>query len=120
MNKQELVEKQAQVAVALEQQLSSKVAEYKALQDKLNEEWNRVESLMIENGVKQVKGDWGTLTIAERLNWTIDKEVLAPRFYKSVPDTTKISTLFRLEGKAPKGATPSYTQYLTKRLKGDK
>ena len=120
MSKQELVEKEAQIALQLEREISGKIAEYKALQDKLDGEWKRVESLMIENGVKQVKGDWGTLTIAERLNWSIDQEALPPRFWKKVPDTTKISTIFRLEGKTPKGASPSYTQYLTKRIKGDK
>lgn len=120
MSKQELVEKEAQIALQLEREISGKIAEYKALQDKLDSEWKRVESLMIENGVKQIKGDWGTLTIAERLNWSIDQEVLPPRFWKIVPDTTKISTIFSLEGKAPKGANPSYTQYLTKRIKVSK
>lgn len=117
MKKEAIVKKQAEIAIAFEQEISKKVAEYKALQDKLNEEWKSVEKLMIDNDIKSVKGDWGTLTIAERLNWTTTEE-LAPRYMKTVPDTTKISTMFRLEGKAPKGATPSYTKYLTRRIKG--
>lgn len=79
--------------------------------------WDNVEKQMIENNVKGIKGDWGSLTIAERLSWDIDSEGLQPRFYKKVVDTTKLSKTYRLEGKAPKGATPVTTQYLMKRIK---
>lgn len=79
--------------------------------------WKKVEAQMIEHEVKSVKGDWGSLTIAERLSWETD-ETLAPKFYKKVIDTKRLSDTFRLEGKAPKGAKPSYSKYLTKRIKG--
>lgn len=79
--------------------------------------WKRVEAEMIEHGVKTVKGDWGTLTIAERINWTYDDRLPA-KFYKKVVDTKKLTDTFRLEGKEPKGAAANYTRYLTKRIKG--
>lgn len=79
--------------------------------------WKKVEAQMIEHEVKTVKGDWGTLTIAERINWTYTDELPA-KFFKKVVDTKKLTDTFRLEGKAPKGAQPNYTKYLTKRIKG--
>lgn len=102
------------------QKFIEKQAELKVLQSQNADAWKEIEKQMIELNIKSVKGDWGSITIAERLNWRIDQEVLPPRFWKKVPDTTKISTIFRLEGKAPKGANLSYTQYLTKRIKVDK
>lgn len=112
------VEIQATSAVALEQQVSKKMAELKELQDSLNRTWKSVEAAMIKNDIKSIKGDWGSLTIAERLNWSVDLAEVPKKFTKVVADTTKISTEFRLYGKAPKGCEPSYTKYLTKRLKG--
>ncbi len=99
------------------QRFIEKQAELKLVQAQNADTWKAIETAMIDNDIKQVRGDWGILTIAERLNWSIGPE-LAPRYFKTVPDTTKISTIFRLEGKAPRGATPSYTKYLTKRIKG--
>lgn len=84
----------------------------------IDEFWDKVEEHMVKHDVKSIKGDWGTLTIAERLNWKTD-ETLPNKFYKKLVDTKKLSDTYRLEGKAPKGATPSYTKYLTKRLKNN-
>ena len=72
---------------------------------------------MIDNDIKQVKGDFGTLTIAERQGWTYDEKQLPNKFFKKVVDTKKITDTYRLEGKAPKGCEPYTTKYLTKRLK---
>lgn len=113
-----LIEQQAEKAIALQKEIAGKIAELQTTQKQIDETWKKVETAMIDQDIKQIKGDWGTLTIAERLNWAIDKNELAPRYFKTVPDTTKISTLFRLEGKPPKGATPSYTKYLMRKLKG--
>jgi len=84
--------------------------------EKASEVWKYVEEQMIEHEIKQLKGEFGTVSIAERLNWKTD-DTLPSKFYKKVVDTTKLSNTYRLEGKAPKGATPSTTKYLTKRLK---
>lgn len=84
---------------------------------KIQAMWDLVEAQMIEHGIKSIKGDWGSLTIAERLNWDYDPTMLPAKFFRKVVDTKKLSDTYRLEGKAPKGATPKYTKYLTKRLK---
>ena len=88
----------------------------KEVQKEISDTWKQIETAMIENDVKSVKGDWGSITIAERLNWKTD-ETLPAKFYKKTVDTKRISDTYRLEGKAPKGATPSTTKYLTKRIK---
>ncbi len=89
----------------------------KRINDEVADAWKTVETAMIENDIKQLKGDFGTITIAERQKWDIDEEVLPAKFFKKVVNTTKITDTFRLEGKAPKGCTPSTTKYITKRLK---
>lgn len=93
------------------------LAKQKEASQHIADSWKDIEEAMIQNKVKSIKGDWGSITIAERLNWKIDPELLPSKFIKKVPDTTKISTIFKLEGKAPKGCEPTYTKYLTKRIK---
>lgn len=89
----------------------------KTVPAKLQATWDLVEQQMLEHNIKSIKGDWGSLTIAERLNWDYDPTMLPAKFFKKVVDTKKLSDTYRLEGKAPKGATPKYTKYLTKRIK---
>lgn len=88
----------------------------KTVPAKLDATWKLVEQQMIEHDIKSIKGQWGSLTIAERLSFDTTDELPA-KFYKRVVDTKKLADTFRLEGKAPKGATPKTTRYLTKRLK---
>jgi len=78
--------------------------------------WKRVEQQMIDNDIKSIKGDWGSITLAERLNFKTTDE-LPSKFYKKVVDTTKLAATYKLEGKPIKGAEPYYTKYITKRLK---
>ena len=89
----------------------------KEVNKKASEIWKQVEQEMIDNDIKQIKGDFGSLTIAERQGWTYDEEQLPNKFFKKVVDTKKITDTYRLEGKAPKGCEPYTTKYLTKRLK---
>ena len=103
--------------VKLNPQFAKFLEMQKQVNDKASEVWKIVETTMIEHDIKQLKGDFGTITIAERQNWTIDEEVLPAKFFKKVVNTTKITDTFRLEGKAPKGCTPSTSKYITKRLK---
>lgn len=79
--------------------------------------WAQIEKQMLDSNVKSIKGDWGSITIAERNTFAIDEETLAPRYFKRVPDTTKINTLFKLENKLPAGVTRGVTRYITKRIK---
>lgn len=108
--------------VEQELQLNPKFKAFLDLQKSVNQQasdmWKYVEEKMIENDIKQLKGDFGTITIAERQGWEIDEEQLPSKFFKKVVDTTKITKYYRLEGKAPKGTVSKITKYLTKRLKG--
>src|SRR5438552_1012456 len=88
----------------------------KTVPKQIEETWDRIESAMIENNIKSIKGEYGSITIAEKLAWDTTDELPA-KFYKKVVDTRKLSDTYRLEGRAPKGATPKMTKYLTKRLK---
>jgi VCBS repeat-containing protein len=89
----------------------------KETQQQIADFWKRVEGEMIKHDIKSIKGEWGSLTIAERINWTYTDELPA-KFYKKVVDTKRLTDTFRLEGKEPKGAAANYTKYLTKRIKG--
>jgi len=83
-----------------------------------NEEFfNSLQEKMEDSGTKTIKGDWGSITLAERQGWDIDENELPKKFFKRVVNTKKITDTFKLEGKAPKGATPRVTKYLTKRFK---
>lgn len=82
---------------------------------KAEELWAGIERHMIDNGIKNVKGDWGSLTIAERHSWITTNE-LPKKFTKVVADTKKLTDTFKLEGKEPKGAHLTYKYNLVKRL----
>lgn len=106
-------------ALALEKQIADQIASLKDAQDSLDNFWKLVEEGMIESDIKNIKGEWGSLTIAERLGWNTTDE-LPKKFYKKIVDTKKLSDTYRLVGKSPKGATPYTTKFLQKRIKGDK
>lgn len=119
------LDKEAQGIIKLENSLKEMeldprfqefVTRQKEIKAKIDDEWKKIELAMIKTDTKSIKGDWGSITIAERLNWETTDELPA-RFYKKVVDTTKLSGVYRLENKAPKGATPVYSKYLTKRIK---
>lgn len=118
MNNDKLLAEQAVRALNMQEAIATKIADLKDAQAEIDNIWNQIEVAMIETDTKQIKGSWGTLTIAERLNWQTD-DTLPHKFYKKVVDTKRISDTYRLEGRAPKGATPSTTKYLTKRLKSE-
>lgn len=110
------LELQAQEVVELQKQYESKLSELKETEAKIALFWKSIESEMIARNIKTIKGEFGSLTIAERINWTYTNELPA-KFFKKVVDTKKLTDTFRLEGKVPKGAAPNYTKYLTKRIK---
>jgi hypothetical protein len=117
----DIVAKQQELAT-LEQQLSQneQFRNFMQLKKTVDEQatlfWSSVESQMIQHDIKSIKGDWGSVTIAEKLKWDTSDELPA-KFYKKTVDTKKLSDTYKLEGKAPKGATPSYIKYLTRRIK---
>lgn len=97
--------------------LQQKILNLKSLQTEIDAAWKDVEQQMLDNDIKSIKGDWGSLTIAERTNWKVDLDQLPSKFVKKAPDTTKLSAHYKLTNKVPKGAEISHTKYLTKRIK---
>lgn len=89
----------------------------KSTQSKISLIWKTIEDEMINRDIKSVKGDWGSVTICERVSFDIDVDLLPAKYIKKVPDTTKIGQAFKLEGKPVKGTTPKYTKYIMKRIK---
>lgn len=129
----ELIAKRVTSTLALEEQLKDAEAELMQIEKfrrfmELKQEfdkqwddfWNDVKEQMIENDIRSIKGDWGSLTIAERTDFDIDMDALKPRFTKRVADIAMIRNLYKLHGEAPAGTTVKTVKYLTKRLKGDK
>lgn len=103
--------------LAKNEQFRNFLEKQKVAREFISSTWKKIESTMIDNDVKSVKGEWGSITIAERTNYTVDLEQLPSKFIKKVADTTKIGTFHKLENKLPKGVTKSTTKYLTKRIK---
>lgn len=56
---------------------------------------------------KSIKLPNGSITVTEKDVFEIDEKVLPPRFWKKVPDETKIRKTYQLEGVAPKGTVQS-------------
>lgn len=113
----ELFGLQHQIAT-LESELmaNDKFCQFLELQKQMQEEtkrvWAAVEPVAValyKKGKidKTTKFDWGSLTIREDTLLDINEDELPPRFWKKVPDTTKIRTVAKLEGKAPKGVKTS-------------
>jgi len=112
----EVIQAEATTAVNLQQEIEVALKMLKEKQDYINQTWKNVEQQMIENDIKSIKGEWGSLTIAERISFDYDKTELPKKFYKVVVDDKKVADTYKLEGKV-KGATPKWKKYLTKRIK---
>jgi len=98
-----------------EAQLKELKAEHDAIIDRL-----RV--AMIEHvkngGDRTLKGDWGSITLAERTTYSTDDIDQVPlNLTKRVLDTGKVKAQAVLNGVLPSGISESKTQYITKRLK---
>lgn len=84
----------------------------KAVNDKMADVRKNIEAVMVPAYVageidKSVKGEWGSVTVTESDVFDVDQSILQPKFFKKVVDTTKIRDTYHLEGKPPKGTTPS-------------
>ena len=130
MNTKEIIEDQVLQTISLTNDLEQVKSELeknptfkkflelqKTVNEKAAETWKTVEAQMIANDTKKIEGEWGSLTIAERLDFDVDLEALPPRYKKTVANTTKIRTVYLLDKKPITGATPKYKKYLTKRIK---
>lgn len=94
----------------------------KTLNDKMTEIRQHVEAVMIpayqEGSVgKKVEGEWGSVTVVEKDAFTIDETTLPRKFFKTVPDETKIRKTYQLEGVAPKGTEHSKKYSIMMKLK---
>jgi len=94
----------------------------KIINDKATEVWKQVGEQHIEaykagKVDKTLKFDFGTLTVKDINELEIDETELAPRYFKSVPNTTKIRNQYSLEGTLPKGVTVNKKYQFSKSLK---
>lgn len=80
--------------------------------------WGVIFEKMDEYDITQIKGSFGSLSMAERKNWKADKPLPA-RFYKQVLDTSKLNLLDKAGEKLPKGAFFTTTRFLQKRIKAE-
>lgn len=87
----------------------------KDLESQIKASYSYLEEQMVKHNVRAVKGGWGSLTIAERLNWTAAGKV-APKFYKKTLDTAKVKAYYVAMNRLPNGIDVSTTKYLTKKL----
>lgn len=119
MSDQVTKEIQAKVdkTIVLQREIESKISELKEAQDQITATWKTVERVMIDNDIKSVKGDWGSITIAERTTLKGDIDVVPAKFIKKAFDAKKAQAHKDLTGELPKGVTESTTKYLTKRIK---
>ena len=124
------IKKEAEEVVALVRQLNnvnSQIAEneqfrtllqqQKSLTEQIELFWETIKNGMIATDTKNIKGDWGYITLVDKTSYQADLDVLPAKFIKKAPDTKKIALAHKLEGKLPKGVTELKTVYLTKKIK---
>lgn len=93
-----------------------------AVNDKMTEVRSEIGKVMIPAYKagridKTLKGDWGSITVKEDKVLDINEDKLTPRFWKKVPDTTKIRTIYDLEGKDIPGVDISKRYSIVIKLK---
>lgn len=109
----EAIDQQNELAL-LEQSLmqNAEFQKFIELRTAVNAKWDdvrkHIEATMIPAYVagevgKTIKGDWGSVTVTEADRFAITPEELPAKFWKKVPDDTRIRTTYQLDGKAPKG-----------------
>lgn len=113
---------QLQSALSGNEQFTRFMELSKSVKEKTEEIRARIESVMIPaykagKVGKSLKGDWGSVTVTERDDFTIDEAELSSKFFIKTPDTNKIRKTYQLEGKAPNGCTPSKKYGIMMKLK---
>lgn len=101
--------------ISKQTEFSTFVKQAKALQSQLDAAWALVDQQMKSRGISQVKGDWGTLSQAERKTWKAD-DTLPPRFYKQVLDTSKLNFMLTHGDVLPEGLELKVTKYLVRKV----
>jgi len=99
------------------------------LRENVSKKWtevrNFIEATMVPAYVageidKTLKGAWGSITVTESDRFSIDEAELPKKFFKTIPNETKIRKTYQLEGKAPKGTTHSKRYGILIKTKGEK
>lgn len=112
---QRFIDNKSLVALRKYAALESQLKEAKARADEVTEQ---LKQAMIDNDVQKISGDWGSITLAERVTYGADDISQVPKkLTKLTLDITKVKAEATLTGKLPKGVTENRTQYITKRLK---
>lgn len=122
---QQVIEEEVASAQELESQLATlesalmvneQFQQFIQVRDQLNAKYGdirkRVAEVMIPAYVagevdKSIKLPNGTITVTEKDVFDIDQAALPAKFWKKVPDDTKIRKTYQLEGVAPKGTVRS-------------
>jgi hypothetical protein len=122
---QQVIEGEVASAQELETQLATlesalagneQFQQFLAVRNQLNEKYGEIRKKVADVMIpayqagevdKSLKGDWGSVTVTERDDFDIDEAALPAKFFKKVPDTTRIRKTFQLEGVAPKGTVRS-------------
>ncbi len=88
----------------------------KEIETEIKNTWQNVEDAMRTYNIKQLKGDWGTISIGERKVWRAEMDKLPDQYKKIAVDTTKLNNAFKA-GIKVEGTEYSVSEYLTKRIK---
>lgn len=87
----------------------------KELQEQIDEGWAMLQTIMEDEKIPTIKGEWGHVTLATRV--TLKAEIdLPPRFYKQVLDPSKVKAHKTLRGAYPDGIIETKTTYLSKKV----
>lgn len=136
-DKQTVIEGEVVSVLELHQELESVEAELmqfepfqkfmalrKAIDSKLKEVRKDIAEVMIPAYVagevdKTLKRDWGSITVTESDEFTVEIKDLPKDYKKSVPVMSMIKDFYHLHGKPPKGAEYTGKKYgITLRIKG--
>jgi hypothetical protein len=106
--------------LALEQQpVSQTFLDFLAIHEAVQMAWQGIEQAMLDHSVKQLKGDWGTLSIVtDRKTWKADREL--PLEYYNAPtlNSAKLNAMWKNDIPMPAGLDFTVTApYMTRRLK---
>lgn len=119
MSVQEELMVQATAAASLEKEFSDFLTTMKNTQDQIKNAWDELKKAMVATGEKQLKGEFGTITLVDgKVSWTADMKLLPDEFKKVVADTKKLNDEFDLSDMIPPGAKRKVGEpFLQKRLK---
>lgn len=102
--------------IAKPQSFAEFVALATKVQGELEAAWGYVEQQMLDRGVNKIQGDWGSISVAERMNWKTNLNTIDPYYLKPAADTKKLKAAWDA-GELPEGADFTTSKYITKRIK---